>query len=105
MLEFLLVVLALLQILDIYTTYNILKLGGRELNPILNKLFDKVGVIPGLIVPKSIYIGILMYYYLVNSTSMQSFGWLVSLTVIVLIYIGVVFNNFKVLKGMKKPSN
>jgi hypothetical protein len=105
MLELLLIVLALLQILDIYTTYNILKLGGRELNPMLNKLFEKVGVVPGLIVPKSIYIAVLTYYYLFNSTSMQSFEWLVSLTVIVLIYVGVVFNNFKVLKAMKNSSN
>ncbi len=36
-----LIVFALLQIGDIYTTHMVLKQGGRELNPVLAKLFAK----------------------------------------------------------------
>ena len=37
----LLVFFILLQIGDIYTTHTVLKQGGRELNPVLAKLFAK----------------------------------------------------------------
>jgi hypothetical protein len=36
-----LIVFVLLNAADIYTTHTVLKQGGRELNPILAKLFEK----------------------------------------------------------------
>jgi hypothetical protein len=35
-----LVIFAVLQVLDIWTTLTALKLGGREVNPVLAKLFN-----------------------------------------------------------------
>ena len=37
----LLVLFCLLQAADVYTTLTVLKQGGRELNPVLAKLFEK----------------------------------------------------------------
>lgn len=37
----LLILFALLQAADVYTTLTVLKQGGRELNPVLSKLFAK----------------------------------------------------------------
>ena len=37
----LLVLFCLLQAADVYTTLTVLKQGGRELNPVLSKLFAK----------------------------------------------------------------
>ena len=37
----LLVLFALLQAADVYTTLTVLKQGGRELNPVLAKLFER----------------------------------------------------------------
>ena len=39
----------LLQIADCLTTVHILKQGGREANPFMNWLFDKVGILAALI--------------------------------------------------------
>jgi hypothetical protein len=53
MIEWILVVIiALLQLVDGYTTREILKHGGRELNPIQKRLMDWLGVIPSLVVSK-----------------------------------------------------
>jgi len=46
----LLMVLAVLQLIDAYTTHTILARGGRELNPVMRWIFDRTGVITGLIV-------------------------------------------------------
>lgn len=48
------VLFALLQLADAATTYVIVvKLKGVELNPVLRKVFDLIGVVPGLILFKS----------------------------------------------------
>lgn len=38
--SYLIYLFAILQLADIYTTHMILKRGGKELNPVLAKLFD-----------------------------------------------------------------
>jgi len=53
----LLFIFILLQIADSLTTVHILKQGGREANPALAWLFDKVGMIPSLVVMKLLAIG------------------------------------------------
>lgn len=45
----LLFIFILLQIADCLTTVHILKQGGREANPFMNWLFDKVGIPAALI--------------------------------------------------------
>ncbi len=52
MMETILALFILLQYADGWTTYRILKRDGRELNPVLAKLFDQFGVFPSLIVIK-----------------------------------------------------
>lgn len=48
------VILVLLNILDVYTTCLILGAGGQELNPLLNWVIKKTGVLPGLIASKTV---------------------------------------------------
>lgn len=94
MVNLLIFFIVLLQALDLWTTYKILKGGGRELNPFLNKLFSAIGVLPGLILAKSVFV-LLVFIY----------GNTVPYVVLILILVGytvVVTNNFKVLKGLKK---
>ena len=81
---------ALLQCGDFYTTYTIIKTGkGHEANPILAKIFDKIGYPTGLAIVKglAIVIGFLLLPY-----------WYV-LTGLNVLYIWVIYNNYKVLKS------
>ena len=55
-------ILMALQIGDIWTTYYVLKKGGRELNPIAVKAMEILGVLPGLIAIKIVFIAITAYY-------------------------------------------
>ena len=48
----LLFIFILLQIADSLTTVHILKNGGREANPFMNWLFDKIGITGGLALMK-----------------------------------------------------
>jgi hypothetical protein len=56
------VVFAALQLADMWTTHTILSQGGRELNPVLAKLFNKFGHLPVLVVFKSAVL-VLVYFY------------------------------------------
>lgn len=104
MVEILILVLIVLQLLDIYSTYNILKLGGKELNPLLAKLFELIGVMPGLVLAKTIFIGILLYFYITKQETIQVL--ITPLILISIVYAYIVQNNFKVLKTLKaRPTN
>ena len=58
----------LLQIADCLTTVHILKQGGREANPLLAWLFDKVGMIPSLVVMKLLAIGAVAWAWNIYAT-------------------------------------
>lgn len=104
MIEILILILVVLQLLDIYTTHNILKLGGRELNPLLARLFQLIGAMPGLVLAKTIFIGVLLYFYIANKAGIEIL--LIPLILISLVYAYIVQNNFKVLKTLKaRPTN
>ena len=64
----LLFIFILLQIADCLTTIYILKNGGREANPLLAWLFDKVGMIPSLIAMKLITIGVVAWAWNIYAT-------------------------------------
>jgi hypothetical protein len=88
----LLAIFIALQVGDFYTTYAILKKGtGREANPILAWVFDKIGYVAGLAVFKglAIVIGIFIVQY------WNSFYFFVPC---IALYSWVVWNNYKVLK-------
>jgi hypothetical protein len=81
---------ALLQCVDFYTTYTIIKTGkGHEANPILAWIFGKIGYLAGLTIVKGLAIAIgfilLQYWY--------------ALAIIDILYVWVIFNNIKVMKG------
>jgi hypothetical protein len=50
----------LLNVMDVSLTLRIIKKGGREINPILKKLMDKFGVVPALLVTKSLLIALVL---------------------------------------------
>lgn len=52
MLEYLFIYLIVLQLLDGYTTIKILSSGGTELNPLIRKLIDSIGIAKGIILVK-----------------------------------------------------
>lgn len=59
---YLLIAVIVLQLADIVTTYLIVsRPGGRELNPVLAALFRAVGMLPGLLVIKTLFIGLLVW--------------------------------------------
>ncbi len=59
----LLLALAVLQVGDFYTTTTILKNGGRELNPVMRKLFDLLGVELAMVI-KGVGAVVMAYYVL-----------------------------------------
>lgn len=85
--EALLTLFILLQYADGYTTYRILKRDGRELNPILAKLFDQFGWLPSLIVIKVAAIGAGVWLYASQQTEV-----LIALDAI---YAWVVWHNYR----------
>ena len=79
----------LLQIADSLTTVHILKQGGREANPVLAWLFDKVGMIPSLVVMKLLAIGAVTWAW----DEWLTFGLTVA-------YMGVVgWNSYQIYKS------
>jgi hypothetical protein len=64
--ELLLLVLLLLQALDGLSTYRIISEGkGYEANPVVAKILDSLGLVPGLVVSKVVASAacLLFYYY------------------------------------------
>jgi hypothetical protein len=79
-----LIVFVLLNAADIYTTHSVLKQGGRELNPILAKLFEQFDPIVVMVTLKLLAVWALWY---VNM-------WGLTLAACV-VYVWVVANNFR----------
>jgi hypothetical protein len=86
----------LLQILDVVTTKVCLDNGNTEANIFMSKLMDKMGILPTLILIKSIVIA---FACLSVYISVYTVWFLIAMN---LFYIWVVLNNFKVLKDTKK---
>ena len=64
---FLLILFNLIQCYDFYSTKRIVAdRGGQELNPLLQKLFSLVGVVPGLIISKTIITTAVGYIAVIN---------------------------------------
>ncbi len=79
----LLVLFCLLQAADVYTTLTVLKQGGRELNPVLAKLFEKADPLAVMVGIK--LVGVVALWY-VNS-------WMLTLAACV-VYAYVVNRNY-----------
>ena len=59
----LLLLFSALQIADAYTTYRILSEGGKELNPAMRWVMDKLGIVQGLALMKLLTIGAVAVVY------------------------------------------
>ena len=81
MIAFLLFIM--LQVADVWTTITGINSGATEANPIMDKLFKKIGVVQGLVLAKSITV-ILFGLFLYETWIMWAF---------VVLYTGVVANN------------
>lgn len=81
-----------LQVVDSVLTIKALKLGGREVNPLLRKAFEKYGVVPSLVVVKSAMIGVVAAFLPMLPQ------WLMLLFVAV--YLWVAYNNYGVVEKL-----
>ncbi len=84
-------VLIALQVLDAVTTIIALRKGATESNKLLNKIFAKIGVLPGLLITKLAVACFLLYFR-------EIFQNPITLVIPLVAYTWVVFNNFKVIK-------
>jgi hypothetical protein len=82
-----LIVFVLLNAADIYTTHTVLKQGGRELNPILAKLFEKADPLVVMVTIKLLAVWALWYL---------NVYWVTALACAVYLY--VVVNNYYEIK-------
>lgn len=63
MVQILIYIIAALQVGDIVTTYMCITSGrGAEANPVLKHLFDAIGLVPGLLLVKGLFVAGLLVY-------------------------------------------
>jgi len=89
-----LILFTLLQLADGWTTYRILQIGGRELNPVMRWLFARVGSTPVIVVAKAGAIAV-AYWLLGIQYGPEAVGGLC------IVYGLVVWNNVNVLERMQ----
>ena len=82
-----LVIFAVLQVLDIWTTLKALKLGGREVNPVLAKAFNYADPLAVMVAVKLAGVWALWYVDLYVLTGIMC-----------AVYLWVVDNNLRVIK-------
>lgn len=92
------VALCALQVLDVYSTYNIIKSGkGYESNPVMAWCIEKLGLGAGLVIPKGIVVMFLDYLLFFSGVPTQTAALIMGFGVVGYSY--VVRNNFKILNG------
>lgn len=95
MFKIFLILVILLQVADIVTTYLCLRdKKGTEANRLLAPLFDRFGVFPTLLIVKLIYIGWVIYFAPQTHVNL--------LALIAFFYCWVIFNNVRVLLAAVK---
>lgn len=91
--KLLFIVFVLLQAADAVTTTIVLDKGGREANPVMNWLFDKLEVIPTFIVTKGVVIALFWHY----AEAIPVALWLAMIA----FYAWVVYNNLGVIEKLQ----
>lgn len=91
------VALSILQVVDIVTTYRIIKAGGRECNPIMAAILERIGVLKGLILVKAVFLA----FVGVVAWLLAGIHLLVAIALLVVIYGFTCLSNLSVLKGLK----
>ena len=90
---YLVAVFVLLQIADIYTTNECLRTKkGREGNPAMAWLFARIGVLPGIIIPKLIIVTLIGV-----AVALDEMPWW-GLAGLCVTYVAVVVNNVLILR-------
>lgn len=84
----------LLQAFDTWTTWKILSQGGRELNPRMAWIMNKIGVVPALAITK----GLISIGFIYISWKYAVLVWLIALVGINGFYCRLVWNNWKEIK-------
>ncbi len=82
-------IFTVLQAMDVWTTHKVLSAGGSELNPVMDWLFKRFGVLPSLIVVKVAVVVVFWVY-------MLDYPLLVS--AVCIFYAFVIANNLKHMK-------
>ena len=88
-------ILGLLQIGDIWTTYTALSdpsMRLKEKNPLIQFFIDRLGLLPGLIVPKGLFVAIVWWLGAPTWSHVAVFALLCGF------YIWLVHNNYKLIK-------
>jgi hypothetical protein len=80
--------LALVQLLDVLSTLYAFRNGAVEANPVMRKLIETLGAVPGLVLPKLVYGGAVWYW------RDQFSVWAVS--VVCVVYVAVIANNLRI---------
>ncbi|ROR23047.1 hypothetical protein EC845_1961 [Comamonas sp. BIGb0124] len=96
---YLYILLCVLNLADIYTTQRILGRGGSELNPLMAKLFARVGVLPGLLlvkIPLVAGLGLLMFL-----GGLQGRYWLLLLGAACAVYLYVLWHNLREMRKQR----
>jgi hypothetical protein len=89
-----LVVFIILQAADVWLTVEILKRGGRELNPFMRRAMEIIGLMPGMAVLKGIGTGLIVGI-------VAAFGWRWELMLLACaMQAGVVAWNVRVLRQL-----
>lgn len=83
----------LVNVLDAITTVKALKLGGKELNPLMARMMGMVGVIPALVIMK-----VAMLYFTFTNLGIV----ILYLPLFVAVYIGVVVWNLMQIRRLAK---
>ena len=94
MLIILAILLIALNIFDSYSTYKILRAGGKEVNPVMNFLIQKLGLVWALVISKLLVlvcISVLVWLEIVYL-----------LVILVCIYAYVAVNNFREIREGKR---
>ena len=82
-------IFVILQLLDFWTTYNVIQSGkGHEGNAVIAKLIDKLGIIGGFIFAKTC--AIIAMWFIKDV--------LLAIILINVLYVYVVYQNYKLLK-------
>jgi len=88
---YLFVLFVVLQVVDIYLTYRVLSCSGREENKVMAFLIAKLGLLPGLIIPKSVAVLIIGYVTFYAAPD----WWIYALGALCTWYVGVSAYNKK----------
>lgn len=85
---------AALQVADVWTTRGVLSRGGRELNPLMSRLFARLGFWPSVLLAKG---AALVLVWLCRD---EMEGW--EFAVVNLVYLAVVANNLLAIRRMAR---